>query len=292
MAAHILAPIAQLNTALLTTLVHPSFFPYPLLSTLHAGRVSLVHRALSRSAYDKLKLSERKQITWAYDLAGFLIMAWGGAFLTSFILGQPPIQLLSIRPLVNYASVHYFLMFAFQFISPPTAKTVDTTMVLIDGVMRMQAVIGSIGLAVNSSHAAIRGSLLIQVLLGTVGATGGGQLAGFLGIHSPLGWSLQTPPVLRATSIVEVIDVWMAFICSLLYGVTTLSHPSYSPALAVFYDNGEKPLFSPLGARAACSLVFAAGFAYRATVLHWLSGTKVDTKVKVNGNTKSIAARR
>lgn len=74
MAAHILAPIAQMNTTLLTTVVHSTLFPYPLLSTLHAARISLVHRALTKRAQDGLKPSERKSVTWAYDIAGYLIM--------------------------------------------------------------------------------------------------------------------------------------------------------------------------------------------------------------------------
>ena len=76
MAAHVLAPVAQFNTLLLTTVVHPRY-PYPLLTTLHAARISLVHRALSKKALAEAKPSERKQVTWAYDIAGFLIMVRG-----------------------------------------------------------------------------------------------------------------------------------------------------------------------------------------------------------------------
>lgn len=81
MAATVLAPVAQLTTTLLTTVVHPTFFPYPLLPCLHAARISLVHRALSKRAMDKLKPSERIQTTWAYDIAGFLIMVSRAALL-------------------------------------------------------------------------------------------------------------------------------------------------------------------------------------------------------------------
>lgn len=87
MAAHILAPIAQLNNVLLTQQVHATLFPYPLLSTLHAARIALVHQALSRRARDaaRQRLGQDVAPTWAYDMAGFLIMvrrgdalAWGG----------------------------------------------------------------------------------------------------------------------------------------------------------------------------------------------------------------------
>lgn len=156
----------------------------------------------------------------------------------------------------------------------------------------MQAVIGSIALVTSNSNKLISTSLLLQVLLGTIGATGGGQLAGMLNIHSPFGWSLQTPPFLRATTIVEVIDIIMAFICSVIFGLTTLSHPSYAPVLAYCYNNTGKPLFSPLGARAACTLLFATGFAYRTIVLHWLPVTTGNGGIKDGIKSKSNGTRR
>jgi hypothetical protein len=156
---------------------------------------------------------------------------------------------------------------------------------LIDGSLRMHAVISSIAMVTSHSNPAIRSSLPLQILLATIGATGGGQLALMLGVHSPHGWSLHTPPALKATSLVEVIDIVMAFVCSLIYGLTTLSHPSYAPVLARVYNDSGKPLFTPLGARAACTLLFSAGFAYRAAVLHWLPAPSVTpNKAKANGS--------
>lgn len=87
MAAHLLAPIVQMNTTLLTTVVHPTLFPYPLLSTLHAARISLVHRALTKKAQDGLKPSEKKPVTWAYDIAGYLIMV-SARYFTNHIIDE------------------------------------------------------------------------------------------------------------------------------------------------------------------------------------------------------------
>lgn len=208
------------------------------------------------------------------------------------MLGQPPAQLLSTQLLVNHVSVHLIVTFILQHISAPVAKLVDTTFVFLDASTRIHAVILSVGLTATSANPAIRNSLFLQLVLGTIGATGGGQLAGMLGIHQAQGWSLQTPPCLRATHLVEVIDIVVAFICSIFYGLTTLSHPAYIPILAYVYGNEGKPLFSPLGARAACTLIFALGFAYRAIVLHWLPATtaigvtKSGMQQKVNGTRK------
>lgn len=76
MAANVLAPLANLNNALLSTQVHPSLFPYPLLSTFHAARISLVYRALSKRARQaaEQQLGREIKTTWAYDIAGFLVM--------------------------------------------------------------------------------------------------------------------------------------------------------------------------------------------------------------------------
>lgn len=204
------------------------------------------------------------------------------------MIGQTPVQFLSIHPFLNYIGVHLFITIALRFVSSPAAKTIDTTVVLLDGALRMHAVISSITMVTSHSNPAIRNSLPLQVLLATIGATGGGQLALMLGVHSPHGWSLHTPPALKATSLVEVIDIIMAFVCSLVYGLTTLSHPSYAPILARVYNDSGKPLFTPIGARAACTLLFSAGFAYRAAVLHWFpaSSPVITTKTKGSGSSR------
>lgn len=74
MAAYVLAPLASMNSTLLTTLVHPTLYPYSLLSTIHALRISLAHRALTKRGQDAVKPSERVRQTWAYDIVGFLVM--------------------------------------------------------------------------------------------------------------------------------------------------------------------------------------------------------------------------
>lgn len=160
-----------------------------------------------------------------------------------------------------------------RLLDAPAAKMVDSALILIDGALRTHAVIMSINMAKASALPSVQNSLLIQIICGTLGATGGGQLGGMLGVHAPTGWQLTTPPVLRATALVEAIDVVAAAGCAWLYGVTTLSHPGYSSYLAKVYGDGSVPLFAPAGARAACTLVFAAAFAYRAAKLHWLPAT-------------------
>jgi hypothetical protein len=198
-------------------------------------------------------------------------MCWGGGFLVSAILGQTPVQLLSIYPFLNYIGVHLFVTFLLHFvITEPTAKFLDTALILIDGSTRTHAVIMSITMAATSPVGAVQNSAFLQIICGTLGATGGGQLGATLSVYSPHGWTLQTPPVLRATSLVEVIDVLASIAVSLLFCITTLSHPSYAPVLARIHNTKGKPLLSAVGARAASTLLFACAFAYRSTALHWM----------------------
>lgn len=77
MLATILAPIANLNALLLSTPVHAGLFPYALLPTLHAARISLLHRALSEKAWEATSEDVRRtrgKPTWAYNIVGFLVM--------------------------------------------------------------------------------------------------------------------------------------------------------------------------------------------------------------------------
>lgn len=276
MAASLLSVTAKLNDFLLTQHVHSTIFPYAWLPTLHALRIAFIHTSLKAKVQQAQKANNKSSLppaptTFAYDLVGFLIMAWGGGFLVSFILGQTPMQLLTIYPFLNYVGVYIFISTLARFITLPTMKLVDTAFIFLDGALRSHAVIMSVLTTKASMNPAVQNSLLIQILCGTIGATGGGQLAGMLSVISPQGWTLSTPPFLRATTLVEVIDIVAASICATVFGITTLSHPAYSPILARVYNDNGKALFTPTGARAACTIIFAVAFAYRAIVLHWLS---------------------
>lgn len=299
MAASLLSLTAKLNDVLLTQSVHQTIFPFAWLPTLHALRIALIHTSLKAKVKEVQNANRSSQpstppasTTLAYDLAGFLIMAWGGGFLVNLILGQTPIQLLTINPFLNYASIFLIVSTLARFIDLPSMKIIDTIFIFLDGSLRSHAVIMSVLTTKSSLNPAVQNSLLIQIICGTIGATGGGQLAGMFSVISPQGWSFSTPPFLRAKTIVEVIDIIAACISALVFGLTTLSHPAYSPFLARLYN--EKPLFTPTGARAACTIIFALAFAFRATILHWLpnpSTARPITKAKMvtsDGVSKSV----
>lgn len=295
MLAYVLAPIASLNAVLLSTPVHASLFPYPLLSTLHAARISLVHRALSQKAWQATSEDVRRsrgRPTWAYDIVGFLVMCWGGSILNNVMLTSTPPFLLSIHPFLNYVSVHLLLsaiLSLFPNLTPPM-YLVDTVLPVLDGCLRTQAVVVSLDMVRRSPNESVRGSLLIQLLAGVVGSTGGGQLAGTLGMLNPAGWTLSTPPFFTARSILPIIDIYAALVATAAYGLSTGNHAAFSPLLAHLQTGTGKsgPILSAAGGRALATLVFAVAFAYRALMLHWIETPSSAPKIAQASKTHAV----
>jgi hypothetical protein len=196
--------------------------------------------------------------------------AWGGSFLTNYLVGSVPIHLLSPLPFLNYISVHLLLGALLSLLPPPNAAVLDTLAAPIDGATRAHAVMLGVHLAATHSSPMVRNSLMAQVLLGTLAATGGSQAAGTLSVFSSRGWSFSTPPVLLATSFTDLLDVFAALLAAIVYGASTGTHPAYASLRAALNGGKADVLLTPVGGKAAAALVIAAVFAYRALLLHWL----------------------
>lgn len=198
--------------------------------------------------------------------------------------------MLSIHPFINYVSVHLLLsavLSLFPSLTPPL-YLVDTSLPLLDGCLRTQAVVVSLDMVARSPNAAVRSSLLIQLIAGVVGSTGGGQLAGTLGLLNPAGWTLSTPPLLGARSVLPIIDIYAALFATAAFGLTTASNAAYEPWMARLHAGKTGPVLSPAGGRALATLIFAAAFAYRALMMHWVAAPPAATTSKktraVNGS--------
>ncbi|GAK67033.1 uncharacterized protein PAN0_016d5259 [Moesziomyces antarcticus] len=273
MLAAVLAPLAAVN-ARLAQPVHATLYPFPLATTLHALRVALAYRGLC-AAFTARRRAEGKtaaelRVSWLRDLAGFLVMAWGGSFLANHILGQIPGQLLAAWPWANYISVYLAVTLALSVAPAPSAKLLDLTLPVLDGATRTAATYGGINMVLNHANPAARNSLLLQVIVATVSACGGGISAFTLNVFDPLGWSLSTPPFLNATSLVQLTDIVAPALAAAVFGVLTLSHPSYASVLAHIH---HKPaaLLSHDGGKAVISLVIGSCFFVRAIVMHVLT---------------------
>lgn len=79
MLAPVLSLTAQLNQFLLSP-IHATLFPFPLITSLHATRVSLAYRAnvtrVGKIEEEKARLNgvQKETRTWLMDVAGFLVM--------------------------------------------------------------------------------------------------------------------------------------------------------------------------------------------------------------------------
>lgn len=282
----LLAPVEALNTRLGSTYL-PSL-PLPLAFVIHAARVSLAYRGLRSVFKVKAEVKEgsvakrqEDKEGWLYDLGGFLVMAWGGSFLTAYLSNSTPLQLVSPLPLLTYSLVHIYLGVLFTVLPPISPIWLDTLVPILDGATRSNAIIGGINLARNHpSNPLLRDSLVFQLLMGTIGACGGGQLAATLGVfhRQKEGWTLTTPPFLKARSVMEGIDVIAALAGSVAYSLTTNSHPDWVTILNHKYNpfvSTGNPFkgyaLTQAQAQALTTLVVAAFFAYRAVALHWIT---------------------
>ncbi|KAF8154520.1 hypothetical protein B0H34DRAFT_716857 [Crassisporium funariophilum] len=277
-AANYLQPIADVLVYINTTKVHPVWFPYPLASTLHAARISMVYQANARRSPTPL--------SWGTYLTGYLIMCWGGGLLSHFLLGLPPPMLYSFSPSINYITVHLVMTVFFK-IFPDLLHlpTLDTILFPMDAILRTNAVTSILGLLYNPNvHPEYTASPLAHMVLGAVVSAGGGFTVSTLGAwHS--NWSFSTPPVLRAgAGWVGTMDLWGGALVAFIYSAST-GHPAYasfstyiamilsSPLLPIPrkpHADSDFPPLSTLGAKSLAAAVLMAFFGARVIRTHWL----------------------
>ena len=205
-------------------------------------------------------------------MAGYLVMAWSGSMLIASILNEPFAQLLSVWPLVNYVSVHFIL----KALPTPSAKVVDLTFPVIDALLRSGALSGAVlGCA---QHHEYKQSVFAQLVLGTLAPSAGSLTASTLGVTNPQGWKFSTPyPLLNGMGWIGNLELWIATICSVVFGVLTHSHSDYD----VFTDS---PTHTHLGARSVVMLILASAYIFKAVYVHILS---TPGKATQNTNTRS-----
>lgn len=211
----------------------------------------------------------------------------------SWLSQTTPVPLLTIWPFLTYTLVHLYVTLFLRYGPNPNPAWLDTALPLIDGATRSAAIRGGITLAATS-QSKTSGSLLCHVLAGTLGACGGRQLAGTLGVFNPItsgpagGWRLTTPPILTAKSLVEATDVLAALAGALTYSLLSGSHTAWQEGMVlggVKLDGtgvrGGKP-WTADEAQAATTLVVGVCFAMRAVKIHHLEG-RATTVVKRGG---------
>ncbi|TIB29923.1 hypothetical protein E3P85_02939 [Wallemia ichthyophaga] len=244
--------------------VHRVLYPFPWITTLHAARISLAYTAKSQAEYETERESETvseslrppKRSHIAAYMGNYLVLAWSGSILIASILQQPYTQLLSPYPLINYVTVHMFL----RYLPTPPAQVVDFACPLVDGLLRSGALTGAV--LGSARHPNYAHSLFPQLVLGTLAPSAGSLIGGVLGVTRPLGWSLSTPHPLRdGVGWIDTLELWIALLCTVLYGVLTHSHPDYTAI-------SDSPSHTHLGARSVVMLVLTCAYFFKAVVVH------------------------
>jgi len=226
----------------------------------------------------------KESMSWSQNLAGFLVMCWGGNLLTHFLLCIPPAQLVSVHPWIVYSSVHALLsVIDWQ----PSPWVLDTFLPPIDGVLRSGAVIGGVTLAKAHPSPAVSQSVFAQLVIGAISAGGGGLVASSLGVWEP-DWRLRTPPVLKkgGNTFVGTLEFWSGSIAALLYGFLMNTHKEYSDAYGAMGFKA-RGVTTPLGARAFLVVFLTFVYGYRAFALHWWQTPKAATPARSAGKKKT-----
>ncbi|CAO1616875.1 unnamed protein product [Sympodiomycopsis kandeliae] len=277
----ILGPVVSLNQTLTTTFL-PTL-PLPMLVVVHAARVSLAYRSIKSVVQTKNDIISGKdqkssKDSWGYDLAGFLIMGWGGSILSAFLLNTTPVQFLSPLPLLTFALVHIYLGILLKVLPLSSSNSLlwlDTLLPIMDGATRTGAIISSVTLTRKTLHG---DNFFFTLLIGTISACGGGQLASTLSVFNSQkdGWKFSTPAFVNSKNFLQGIDVYAALAGTLTWTVLTASSSEYQKdslvLLAKRYglDMASVPRVSTEEAQAITTVVIAAFFAYKAVVTHWI----------------------
>ncbi|KAG7450863.1 uncharacterized protein BT62DRAFT_962721 [Guyanagaster necrorhizus] len=273
--AYALRPFADALTFLTTTRVHPTLFPYPWASTLHATRVSMAYQNNMRRTGSKL--------SWGTYITGYLIMCWGGMVLSHTLLSIPSPILFCINPYINYIVPHLVVTILFAiFPNILTSPNLDLVLFPLDGLLRANAVTST--LAMISSNPAIDSKLtssaLFHIIIGAVVSCGGGASAATLKTWTPE-WSFGTPVFLRSgVGFWGSLDVWAGSLVAVVYSAMTV-HPAFDEVVPF----EVRPAFalSSLGAKAVSSYIYTILFGLRVwkAKLSSLAGVK-----KGKGKTK------
>jgi len=256
-----LASVVQYISA---TAVHPVFFPYPWITTLHAARTSHAYRARINA------LGNGGKISVGPEYAGFLLMSWGGSIIANFLMFLPPPQILSVSPWINYLVVHMLLGYAVDM--GPSQKAIDTALPLLDAILRTGSICSVVNLAHAHPNPAIASSLFFQLFVGAVVSAGGGATAATLGVWN-IEWAFRAPPLLRG-GIVDTLDIWSGSLAAAIYGCLMGYHSAYEPYARWLSGLGGKyvagtPLMSPLEARSVATVVLALLYAVKAYKVHY-----------------------
>jgi len=255
----ILQPVSTLLHTL-TQPIHPSLFPVACLPIIHACRISIAYRTLNKQAGGTTSA--------VANLAGFLLMAWGGSMVSHVLLSLPIPQLLSFGPMIVYGTTHFCLP---DIARLPSMKTLDCMFPLVDALIRTTSIAAGVeACRHHPSSAAIRDSLSIQLFIGAIVSSAGTIAAQSLCIWEPV-WRLNRPTFLQHGTLLAATDVWAGALVAAIYGALTASHPDYPRLIRSLYPLAatHNPILSSIDAKAAAASVLTLIYSWRVYRVHY-----------------------
>ncbi|KAJ7188359.1 hypothetical protein C8R46DRAFT_1054545, partial [Mycena filopes] len=231
---------------------HPTVFPYPWASTLHASRISIVFHTNVNATNSRL--------SWGAHFLGFLLMCWGGSLASHLLLSLPPPQLYAPGPWINYSTVHILFTVLFYYLPIPNTSLTNAVLFPLDALLRANSILHTLALLnVPSVHPLLAASPFFHLILGLMGGT--------FSLWTP-NWQFSTPPPLRTGvwGVWSTLDIWGGAVVAATYSVLT-GHPAFLPLRTSFSSQDAKPL-SVSNAQTTAAAVMVVLFGLRVGAAH------------------------
>ncbi|KAG6894904.1 hypothetical protein C0992_004042, partial [Termitomyces sp. T32_za158] len=182
---------------------------------------------------------------------------WGGTLWTHHLLGLPPPMLYSPAPYIIYLTTHLTLTLLTalfpRLLSRAVLALLDTVLFPLDALVRTAAITNTTAYLspspASTVPAPLRSSITTHLLIGALASAGGGLTASTLSTWSP-SWALATPPVLRAPTVWNTMDVWGGALVAAVHAML-VGHPAFQRVREVV--PGMPPTMRDLEAKAVAA---------------------------------------
>lgn len=210
----------------------------PIRLILHALRIAVAWRQVLQA-----KGSER-HMGGLKGLVGFLVLGLGGSTTAQLLVSSPPSWLANTSVLPLFAAM-YYLSSPFLSLLLPWVPTfpLDLAFAVLDAINRTTSAMSVVALLSSHPELGLQQSWVANLLLGGIACSGGGIIAGTLGLWDN-DWTLQTPPILKSGDgsfyLIKTLDFWSGALIAAIYGIS-LDLPAFQPARQVVLNIFGRP---------------------------------------------------
>lgn len=161
------------------------------------------------------------------------LLAVGGSTLAQLLLSSPPTWLTNPLLLPVFALTYFCSAPVLSILLPWTPTLVlDVLFAGLDAINRTTSAMAVVALLASHPEPGLQSSWIAAVLLGGLACSGGGIVAGTLGLWDK-DWSLQTPAILQPSPslgayALMTLDFWSGALVAAVYG-TALDLPAFTP---------------------------------------------------------------